>query len=374
MSVSPHKFLPSVEGLKGCYVAGGAITSTFTNRPIVDVDIYPKSWAALEGAIQWAFDSGLWCVFASNRAMTFTSKKEDAPNVQIMTFDEFATSQKIFEAFDFTCCMGAYDLDTGSFEQHENFLLHCAQRFLSFNPLTRFPYASAWRVRKYEEKSFTIGKMEFHKILMACAEKPIRSWDDLKEQVGGVYGEAFDIPDGEEFSVAAAHRAMSTMRPAKPQSPFTSAEDAILLTSPVEREFWQISSADGKPSYWVKFDDDFTPMECPPRIGKRIDPFNGGTVFKKVVKQDDGSFCSNYRKTFIYRIGDVAESPDPFLWVTPTVSAARAYNAWSGKANWAVIEIKAAPEDIIWTGSELKIKRGVVVAEHPADEPMSEAA
>lgn len=374
MNMSPHKFLPFVEGLKGCFVAGGAITSTFTNKPVADVDVYPKTWEALEGAIHWAFDAGLWCVFASNRAMTFASRVPDAPNVQIMTFDQFSTAQKIFEAFDFTCCMGAYDLDDGKFEQHENFLLHCAQRFLSFNPSTRFPYASAWRVRKYEEKGFTIGKMEFHKILMACAEKPIRSWDDLKEQIGGVYGEAFEIPDGEEFSMHAAHRAMATMRPAKPQSPFTSAEEAIMLTSPVEREFWQISGEDGKPSYWVKFDDDFEPMGAPPRIGKRVEPFNGGAVYKKVIRNADGSFRSSYKKTFIYRIGGMVESPDPFIWVRPTVAGAREYNLWSGKEDWAVIEIKAAPEDILWNGTELKIKRGTVVAEHPVAEPLAVAA
>lgn len=46
-----HKFLPHVSGLKGCFVAGGAITSTYTNKPVNDIDIYPKSWRALEDAI-----------------------------------------------------------------------------------------------------------------------------------------------------------------------------------------------------------------------------------------------------------------------------------------------------------------------------------
>ncbi len=244
--------------------------------------------------------------------MTFASKMEEEPSVQIMSFDEFPTAQHIFEAFDFTCCMGAFDLDAKEFILHGQFLTHCAQRFLSFNPTTRFPYASAWRVRKYEEKGFTIGKMEFQKILMACADKPIKSWDDLKEQIGGVYGEAFDIPADQPFTMEAARAAMDTLRPAKQMPAYASANMAIVATVPVEREYFETKSADGSAVYWVRIDGDFVQLPVPPRIGKRIEPFDGGRVFKKVLRQPGGHFASSYRPSFHYRVGEIAESPAPF--------------------------------------------------------------
>lgn len=365
--ISPHKFLSHLDGLTGCFVAGGAVTSTYTNKPVADIDLYPKNWAAMEEAIRWAFDNSLWCVFASSRAMTFASRIPDAPNIQIMTFDEFPSASFIFEAFDFTCCMGAYDLDEKAFILHDQFMVHCAQRFLSFNPNTRFPYASAWRVRKYEEKGFTIGKMEFQKILMACAEKPIRSWDDLKEQIGGVYGEAFDIPADEPFSTEAAHRAMATLRPVKPGSAFESADEAIMLMSPIERDYFETKDESGTSAYWVMLDGEFTRMSAPPRVGRLVPAFNGGRLYKKVVRQPDGSFRSNYRPEFAYRIGDEVSSAEPFIWVVASPEAARNYNIWSGNKDWAIIEIKADPEDIICNGSELKIRKGVVVCEHPIE-------
>lgn len=353
-----HKFLPHVAHLKNCFVAGGAITSTYTNKPVNDIDIYPKSWRALEDAIYWAFECGLWCAHASNRAITFAGQN-GTPNVQIMTFDEFPTAESIFAAFDFTVCMGAYDLDEKKFVLHSKFLEHCAQRFLCFNAGTRFPYASAWRVRKYEEKGFTIGKMEFHKILMACAEKPIQSWNDLKEQIGGVYGEAFDVPSDEPFSIAAAHKAMATVRPADPTNPFSTAEEAIIAALPFEREYFEVKDEQGKPVYFVRIGDNFERMKIAPKLGKKVEPFNGGVFYKKVVRDGD-VLRSNHKPSFTYPIGEIVESGAPYLWVVQTAREAQDYSLWSSK-QYAVIEIHAEPHDIVCGHSDIKIKRGRVI-------------
>lgn len=284
-----------------------------------------------------------------------------------MTFDEFASADRIFGAFDFTVCMGAYDLDANKFELHAKFLEHCAQRFLSFNPGTRFPYASAWRVRKYEEKGFSIGKMEFHKILMACAEKPIRSWEDLKEQVGGVYGEAFDVPENEPFTIGAAHKAMATIRPASPTHPFGSAEEAIIASVPAEREYFETKDVNGNVVYFVRIGDEFERMKTPPMIGKEIAPFNGGVFYKKVWRDGD-TLRSNHKPAFTYPIGETVESGSPYLWVVQTAQEARDYNIWGASKPFTVIEIHAAPEDIICAGHDIKIKRGRVVREVPAND------
>lgn len=93
---------------KGAFIAGGAVTSVFTNQPINDVDVYFKSREHFEGAIESAYEDGFWCCDVSKRSVTF---KDGDTIIQYMHFDFFPTADDIFKAFDFTVCMGAYDLD-----------------------------------------------------------------------------------------------------------------------------------------------------------------------------------------------------------------------------------------------------------------------
>lgn len=190
------------------FIAGGAVTSAFTNSKINDVDVYFKSQRAFEIGVYQAYEDGLWCVAASKRAVTFVSGDTIA---QLMHFDYFPTAERIFEAFDFTVCMGALDLDAGpktkwnpvtrnfdtigephpesGFILHPDFLKHNSQRFLKFNPGTRYPLASATRVLKYQQRGYTIGKGDMMKIALAVRGVRIESWEDLKDQIGGAYGD-----------------------------------------------------------------------------------------------------------------------------------------------------------------------------------------
>lgn len=192
---------------KGGFVAGGAITSVFTAQPINDADIYFKSRAAFEYAVYQAYEDGLWCVDSSKRAVTFS----DGGRIeQLMHFDFFPTAQDIFRAFDFTINMAALDLDSGEFTFHDDFLKHNSQRFLRFNKGTRYPLASATRVLKYQQRGYTIGKGDILKIALACRGVKIESWDDLKDQIGGAYGNKV-VLDGsdKEFSLSAAIDALT---------------------------------------------------------------------------------------------------------------------------------------------------------------------
>lgn len=188
------------------FVAGGAVTSVFTNAKINDVDVYFKSRRAFETGVYQAYEDGLWCVAASKRAVTFA---DQGRVVQLMHFDYFPTAEAIFAAFDYTVCMGALDLDasvklhwdgirlvtTGEehpdsgFIFHPDFLKHNSQRFLKFNPGTRYPLASATRVLKYQQRGYTIGKGDIMKIALAVRGVRIESWEDLKDQIGGAYGD-----------------------------------------------------------------------------------------------------------------------------------------------------------------------------------------
>jgi len=211
------------------FVAGGAVTSVFTNAKINDVDVYFKSRRAFETGVYQAYEDGLWCVAASKRAVTFSDRSNIA---QLMYFDFFATADEIFKAFDYTVCMGALDLDAGtktvwnpaniSFDEvgdahpdsgfifHPDFLKHNSQRFLKFNAGTRYPLASATRVLKYQQRGYTIGKGDMMKIALAVRGVRIESWEDLKDQIGGAYGDKVVFEkENTPFSLEAAIEALT---------------------------------------------------------------------------------------------------------------------------------------------------------------------
>jgi hypothetical protein len=210
------------------FVAGGAVTSVFTGAKINDTDVYFKSRRAFETGVYQAYEDGLWCVAASKRAVTFADQSNNI--AQLMHFDYFPTAGAIFAAFDYTICMGALDLDacvkshwdgvrlvkTGEehpdsgFVFHPDFLKHNSQRFLKFNPGTRYPLASATRVLKYQQRGYTIGKGDMMKIALAVRGVRIDSWEDLKDQIGGAYGDKVVLGnEGTPFTLAAAIEALT---------------------------------------------------------------------------------------------------------------------------------------------------------------------
>ncbi|WP_273794112.1 hypothetical protein [Brucella intermedia] len=212
----------------GAFVAGGAVTSVFTGAKINDVDLYFKSRRAFERAVYDAYEEGLWCVAASKRAVTFADQSNNI--AQLMYFDFFPTAADIFKAFDFTVCMGAVDLDTGEkiewrggsrvtlgekhpdsgFIFHPDFLKHNSQRFLKFNAGTRYPLASSTRVLKYQQRGYSIGKGDMMKIALAVRGVKIDTWEDLKDQIGGAYGDKVVLGnENKPFSIEAAIDALT---------------------------------------------------------------------------------------------------------------------------------------------------------------------
>lgn len=184
---------------KDCYLAGGAITSTFTGKNIRDYDLYFKNEESFKCAVKRCFEEGFWCVALTKRAITFI---EDNTTVyQLMFFDWFDTADKIFQKFDFTVCMAAIDLNTNEFSKDKNFIRDIAKRKIRFNHLTEFPIGSALRVRKYVDRGYSIENEEYLKVLMACAFRSPKDWDDLKNQIGGQYGEAVSIDTSKEFTL-----------------------------------------------------------------------------------------------------------------------------------------------------------------------------
>lgn len=205
--------------IKECYIAGGAVLSRVTKNEITDYDVYPKSFDAFCGICENLLgDSTTFIVNISDRAITFKhnsliNDKGERATIQVMYFDSFETSNKIFDFFDFTVCMGAYDTDSESYEFHEDFWADVASKTIRFNPSTKFPLASFVRLNKYRAKGFNIGKGEMTKLALAVANKGLpMSWEELENQMGGVYGKSLSLQvEGIEYSLDKAYKILGNL-------------------------------------------------------------------------------------------------------------------------------------------------------------------
>lgn len=176
-------------------IAGGAILSTFTHQEVNDVDVYFRSEEQMAQAfVRVTKDWDSVYLGHTDKSITLKDRESDVI-VQFIYFDYFKDAEAVFEAFDFTVCMAAIELKPESNElvMHPSFLSDMASRTLKFNNGTRFPYISLVRTRKYQERGYKIGRGNLLAIGMACASKPINSWDDAKYQLGGVYGHEIDL-------------------------------------------------------------------------------------------------------------------------------------------------------------------------------------
>ena len=193
--------------LKGCYLAGGAILSTVTKKEISDYDIYPKSKKDMIDIFYQLEDGDCFIVNFSDRAVTWkcnsvTNDKGERAIIQVMTFDEFTSPSMIFDYFDFTVCMGAFDVDTKEYHFHSDFWPSVSSRTLYFNPKTKFPLNSAIRVGKYTAKGYFLPKTESIKMSLAVINNGMpSSWEQLEAAIGGTYGKSIKInSEGKEFS------------------------------------------------------------------------------------------------------------------------------------------------------------------------------
>ena len=185
-----------------CYIAGGTITSIFTNKEIRDIDIYFKSKKEL---IDFMSKGEYFLLSATDKAFTF---KIGDLEYQAIFFDYFNSAEDIFERFDFTVCMGAYDFEKQDFVLHEDFLKHNASKIIKFNPNTDYPIISALRIDKYKQKGYKISKSEFIKIMVTINNLKIKTFKDFKNHCGGMYGEnydkVFDEIQDEDFDIEKA--------------------------------------------------------------------------------------------------------------------------------------------------------------------------
>jgi len=200
-----------------CIIAGGALTSVFTNKEINDIDVYFRDSESFSNVVREimnsTYDSEYDVGHSSARVSHYTNKSillnSNGQDVQLIAYQFFPTVEDIFKAFDFTINMAAIELDKDEkYEIHlsEDFLKHNAQRYLGFNQGTTYPLVSALRVSKYKERGYDISKAQMIKLLLAINNKNINSWEVLVDQLGSFYGlkpdEIFDTT--KEFSLQLA--------------------------------------------------------------------------------------------------------------------------------------------------------------------------
>lgn len=243
-SFIPKKLMPVLASLD-VKIAGGTLTSLFSNREVNDLDLYFPSWEAIEIFIAYAMSPNLLLsgdgdltsdtensdyvkkafrqfknldekgsyakfkfsipellkqddeftddnIFLRNIGMTdksvMFSTCGEGPVIQCICFDTFEDTQSIFDKFDYTINMGAYEFKTEKWVFDRDFLKHIAQRVLVLNPGTDYPIVSMLRSAKYQARGYTISRREIMKLGLACSRLDLSSWHDAKEHLSGMYG------------------------------------------------------------------------------------------------------------------------------------------------------------------------------------------
>ncbi len=356
--------------LPGCFIAGGAILSTATRTDVNDYDVYPKSNKAMIDAFHHLLDDGCFVVNISDRAVTFKSNNVGLDDlrtiIQVMTYDSFETAEKIFENFDFTVCMGAFDCDTKSYSFHEDFYPDIATKTLRFNPKTRYPLNSMLRVNKYIAKGFFIGKPEMIKILLATIAKGMpTSWEELESQIGGTYGREVRLNKGDTpFSLEAALDLLSNIReftemppePVNGRNDYSeySAEDLEDMFSDEpkyvvindEGKYFIINIETGIPTRSI---GDFLPKNA--TVINESDDLKANlrlTGFKLLRDLGNGKYgpgVQTYSKVE-YRVGEeTIENSSPYLFVFPTESNTGSYMYGTNKGK-GLFHITYNPMDL----------------------------
>lgn len=182
----------------GVILAGGCFTSAFCMSPINDIDVYFKNEDSFFSFLDELDCSDEWCsgnlmLNLSNKAVTLLDTTTNM-RIQLIFNKMYPTVNDVFNNFDFTVNMSAFDMSLLNTDDHAileinvDFEKHNLQRQLAFNMNTQYPICSAQRVNKYKEKGYSITPYEFNKVCLAISLIKINSWAKFHEQMGGFYG------------------------------------------------------------------------------------------------------------------------------------------------------------------------------------------
>ena len=181
----------AITGLRSCnaIIAGGSITALFTGQKIRDWDIYFRNEKDCEQAKAW-FGLNGQLANQTDTSMSYHLGKQEKPYQLIVMPDLFGDPKTIFNYYDFTVCMAAYQFNANGedngFIFGDDFFKHIGQRRLVFNTGTMFPICSMLRVMKYIKKGFYITGMELLKIGLSIHSLKMETYADLRQQLQGI--------------------------------------------------------------------------------------------------------------------------------------------------------------------------------------------
>jgi hypothetical protein len=235
---------------RGGWIAGGALTSSITRSEINDIDIYLRTPQDIKDFI---LEMG-HIIHHSEKSITFQYFVDGVAVLhQLITLNTYETPQEIFNNFDFTINMIAWEPKTGKLEMHPECLLHASQRCLCFNEDTLFPFVSLARVQKYQQRGYTISTPNLMKIGLSCANTNISSWDELEHQLAGMYGEELDLEEYEdkEYSLELSMELLTNTKKV-----YKSKEDMDFNVCLIGRWGLSVKHSGLKPEAWLSSNKD----------------------------------------------------------------------------------------------------------------------
>ena len=166
----------------GAIIAGGAVTSAFSDAPINDFDLFLPTEKALADALSAVrkADTDKASAVETDSALSVILNGHRVQVVKVLT----GPADKIIDSFDFTICQGAFTDD--AFVLGTDFLRHLAQRRLVFNISAGYPICSLYRACKFMKRGFHLSGIEAIKLGLCIQALKIETIADLRVQLMGI--------------------------------------------------------------------------------------------------------------------------------------------------------------------------------------------
>lgn len=326
----------------GCFVAGVAVTSVFTNKEVNDLDIYFRDQESLIKFIKGAFgetpctsinpltppslinfeqDVSPSSVELDTFALRYVGHTDksvmflDGSGMQVQAIHcgFYPTVEDIFKSFDFTVNMGVYDFAQECFVLDEDFLTDNASRKLRVNKGTSFPIISQLRLFKYQQRGYSINRKEFIKLSLAVANLNLSSWEDVKNAIGGMYGYNIDdlFDEDKDFTMEEVFEQLEelecTLEGTTAKIPATDLEDLL----------------------------EFIEEQHEPN-----DPDKEYFYYKKVLKTSkEGVYTSIYARDFKYIVEESPDNSGRGVFLYKSVEKAKDHYGLGSNDNSAIIKL-----------------------------------
>jgi hypothetical protein len=303
------------------FIAGGAIRSIFCGEDISDIDVYFRT---KEDALNFIIEVSVLStsIFISEKSYTSYHAGDKNLCIQSIYFDYFDSPKEIFDSFDFTCCMGAYDTKDGEFYFNDRFLADNCKKEIHINSGTKFPIISLSRIIKYQKKGYKVQPSEVIKLGVACTKLDINAWEDFISHCGGMYGGITISEEAKkkEFSIDLAFEEISR-NPVQKEYCRAPSEDMLktLLSFKGTTDNLFCFDKTNKIYVFKTKEHDYVFKDENDFVSGNKKEIDRVILYKKVTKNKiSGRLSSSFKSSFEYIIGEkqVAENTSYGLFFT----------------------------------------------------------